>query len=235
MDVELMQVDRAVRSRLGRRGLAEVAANLWIGDCQTCGRKLDGPPAASVDDMTVMATVSLHHPRCRASEWNDSGLITQPGGTVLTHVAQIIGIPGDEEGSVDPLLLVNPGLEQIRLRRTGKRWEVATVASFVQNYRLSAARNELAAAPSPHLTSWLLGNSLYVQCPEALWSAPIGYDVIAQAIANNGGVMVAVTTVLDPNLPPKSRTVGQAVSSGEVAIGWATLDTTGAPSDALLG
>jgi len=64
---------KGVRTRLGA-ALGEVCGWLWPEDCQTCGRALGGQqPALCVDDHGAFAVASLHHPKCRRTEWNDSG------------------------------------------------------------------------------------------------------------------------------------------------------------------
>ena len=72
MAVTTLLVCEVTRQRLGVDGLAELAECLWPV-AQSCGRFLgDDPPAVVVDDLNVVAVVSLHHQRCRLPAWNES-------------------------------------------------------------------------------------------------------------------------------------------------------------------
>lgn len=159
MKLEELQVAEAVRTKLGARRLAEVAANLWPVDCQSCGRALDERPALGVDDMMVTGSASLHHTACRPSDWNDSGMITRPGGALLSHVAKVLP-PADRTRRGTPaLLLVNPGLEEIRLLPEGESWRVATVEAYCQTHGLAVAGEPIQRAAS-NVTAWIIGNEL---------------------------------------------------------------------------
>ena len=125
--------DQKTRDKLGEAGLAEVTANLWAQDCQTCGLALGGePPALCMDELTGYATAGLHHRRCRPPGWNDSSLIITASGDVLSWQACAILLPGTLGDQPDPrpALLVNPGLEQITLTPADGTWRPGYEAPF---------------------------------------------------------------------------------------------------------
>ena len=118
-----------MRRRLGRRGLADVGAHLWAADCQSCVQPFGAEaPALVVDELDDVAYASLHHERCRRSQWNDSHLITFAGGRALTFACQAFMLPlfraalGPGDLREYPALLVNPALERVPLRRDGRGW-----------------------------------------------------------------------------------------------------------------
>ena len=74
MAVGKMLISPDIEDRLGKNGVSEVAASLWPVDCQTCGQSLGSrPPSLCVDDLVGFVMATLHHGRCRASEWNHQG------------------------------------------------------------------------------------------------------------------------------------------------------------------
>jgi hypothetical protein len=107
--------DEQTHSRLGDRGLDEVLACLWPGDCQTCGDSLrGGSPALVVDELDVLTRASLHHRRCWAPEWNDSLVIRTSGTALLSWRTVVALLPFDDGGREIHAagLVVNPvGLE----------------------------------------------------------------------------------------------------------------------------
>ena len=71
-----VSISADVRARLGLAGTEAATASLWPIDCQSCGRPLGQDPVAlAVDQLGPVGWASLHHQGCRASEWNDSGVI----------------------------------------------------------------------------------------------------------------------------------------------------------------
>src|ERR1019366_2723787 len=101
-------IDDRTHAELGRQAVREVLGSLWPGDCQSCGQSLGSePPALLVDDLQVVTRASLHHPSCRAPAWNDTGKVRTAGG-----------------------LLVNPGLEEVWLKRDGDAWRPCLAEVF---------------------------------------------------------------------------------------------------------
>ncbi|MGH3673535.1 MAG: tetratricopeptide repeat protein, partial [Pseudonocardiaceae bacterium] len=121
-----------IREELGEVGLSQVMASLFPVDCQTCGRPLgSAPPALHVDDHGSYASAGLHHSRCKTSEWNRavSGVLIVRGTSeaCLTWIARAHLLPAPNSRVTHPLpmLLVNPGLESIRLERNPSgQWRV---------------------------------------------------------------------------------------------------------------
>ncbi|MEV0588010.1 hypothetical protein [Nonomuraea sp. NPDC050310] len=67
--------------------------------------------------MILFAVASLHHPRCRASEWREQGHHAISGDFVSWRArAMIVPLMHGDEPAPRPMLLVNPGLESIFLR-----------------------------------------------------------------------------------------------------------------------
>ncbi|TDD79220.1 hypothetical protein E1293_24015 [Actinomadura darangshiensis] len=76
------RIDPETQKRLGSQVLADLRANLWPVDCQTCGRPLGrwGKPSLEVRAQDGIATASLHHQRCRPPAWSDGTVATGGGG-----------------------------------------------------------------------------------------------------------------------------------------------------------
>src|SRR5208282_1540727 len=116
------------RANLGPGGVAELTASLWPVDCQTCGRPLGSqPPALAVDDVTAFAWASLHHKQCRVPGWNSGPVITQTAAGV-SHRSRLVMMPtqkspraAEPDGAM-PMMVVNPGMESVTLRRDRGRW-----------------------------------------------------------------------------------------------------------------
>lgn len=237
-----LRTDRTTRKKLGRAGLAEVAAHLWPVDCQTCGASLDGErPALVVNDLEVFADASVHHSRCRAPEWDDSHRIVTPAGRLLTHAANTVLLPlqqGDDgEVGLWPGMLVNPGLESIPLTFDGARWTVATVESYRRMGLAPAGEDLNLDRPLPDAHGWLVGDTVGVQCQEATWTAGVNEQIL-ERIHACGGLLLVVTSALHPAEVTTSGPLQAAIRAGQVAIGWVSLDPVSAPSaaavDALL-
>lgn len=125
-------VGDGIREELGEVGLSQVMTSLFPIDCQTCGRPLgSAPPVLHVDDLGSYASADLHHSRCKTSEWNRavSGVLIVRGTSeaCLTWIARAHLLPAPNSRVTHPLpmLLVNPGLESIRLERNPSgQWRI---------------------------------------------------------------------------------------------------------------
>src|ERR1022692_1404819 len=118
-------IDDRTHAELGRQAVREVLGSLWPGDCQSCGQSLGSePPALLVDDLQVVTRASLHHPSCRAPAWNDTGKVHTAGGVLLTWRTVPLVLPFDTGSGELRIagLLVNPGLEEVWLKRDGDAW-----------------------------------------------------------------------------------------------------------------
>jgi hypothetical protein len=225
-----LQVSPRTVEELGRDGIAELAAHLWSANCQSCGRPLDEqPPALLVDDLMVSAAASLHHPQCQRPEWNDSGGIKMTSTELLTHrtCALMMPLPYDRPAKRLPMLLVNPGLEMVMLRRgADHRWRVATVDLYAHHgLRQSAAdlRSPCDGHPVPGVHAVLTDAGLSVGLAHATWTASIE-PTVGTEIRRFAGLVLAVTTMVQPTPPAPIEPLVSAVRAGQVAMGWVRVD-----------
>ncbi|MEU1984408.1 hypothetical protein [Nocardia sp. NPDC019395] len=133
-------VDETTRKLLGPAGLADLAANLWPHECQTCGQHFAGTrPAVYVRaGDPAIATAGLHHPDCQPARWDNERSSAPPSERArpLNFVLRTFQLPTVTElGGPEtwrPFLLVNPGLEQVFLGKQGGQWRVATTSYYTQ-------------------------------------------------------------------------------------------------------
>ncbi|WP_432082091.1 hypothetical protein [Streptomyces sp. WAC 04229] len=131
MTVSRLLTDSITEERLGPRVLAELRANLWAVDCQTCGRRLGRweRPALTVQAAGDTADASLHHRGCRPPRWLECRTGDRTGFTDFPHVtwrASLILLPTGDT----PVFLVNPAYELAMLRREKERWHLDTLDRF---------------------------------------------------------------------------------------------------------
>ncbi len=108
------EVDATTVETLGASGLAELAANLWPVDCQTCGRGLAPVrPVALRQRSRPLAYATLHHPRCRPPEWSIAPELSSDQHLSWTAQTYLLAMATDGQRADRPLMLVNPGLEQV--------------------------------------------------------------------------------------------------------------------------
>lgn len=237
MGVTELHVAEDIRRRLGRRGLAAVAQRLWAKDCQSCVRPLAGhTPALVVDELAATARASLHHPECRASQWNDSGIVTVNGGQALSFTAAAVLLAEDHTyrltGTLTrrsrslrlPALLVNPSLEDVPLRFDGRRWQHSVPQAFANVGLRPPDQPVDPHSPLPTATARLLGGGLAVQLADSAWSAPL-VPAITEAITCEGGLVLMLTCALSPGDPPLTGSVlrGLLRSRDDLAVGWVPL------------
>jgi hypothetical protein len=229
-----VQVSPRTVEELGRDGIAELAAHLWPANCQSCGCPLDDePPALLVDDLMVSAAASLHHPHCQRPEWNDSGGIKMTSTELLTHRSSALMMPvpsgGPDRRPVErlPTLLVNPGLEMVMLRRGADRsWRVATVELYAHHGLRGAGadlRNPSEGRPVAGIRAGLGDAGISVELPHATWTASIEPAVGAE-IRRLAGLVLAVTTMVQPARPAPLPHLVSAMRAGQVALGWVRVD-----------
>lgn len=248
------RVSSRTRKELGPALMERVLAHLWAQDCQTCGQALgDSSPTLVVRDLMVTATASLHHRGCRRPTWDDDPVVMIDTAALLTHITYSRLMPlatgdgphdGPPESFTWPILLVNPGLEQVTLRRapagSGKQgWALGTEELFtlfgLQVPRAVEGRWELAQLDPEHPIEGgrgkLVGNEIAVNLGPYHWSAPAGGDVVAQ-VRELGGILLLVTTAVHPGLPVDGAglpgRLGEAIGAGEVAMGWIGVDAAAA-------
>ncbi|WP_063042297.1 hypothetical protein [Nocardia grenadensis] len=221
------RVNKTIKDRIGSAGLHQLGKNLWPVDCQTCGRPLDGEvPSLVVSDMSVVAMAALHHPGCQQPHWAEN-VITVARGDYLTYRTRTGLIPTEAGGKPVslPLMLVNPGLEQVSLRPEGSGWRVATMKKYQEDCGLTEI---VGAEPVPDAyaqvtpSGWLI---VVLERTHEAWefdiSAPAG---MKERILELGGVGLGVTTAYLPT--DHFVTLGDfidAMRSGQLALGWISL------------
>lgn len=222
---------REVRSRLGRTGVDEVLASVWAIDCLSCGDPLNGKAALSVDDLGYSVTAGLFHEHCRASEWNESGLIVRrSSGALLSHHTVCVAVPGRTAEGVEspkPVLVINPGLEMVTIERRGsaaaERWRVIVSHQFADAGLGAPAAS--GALPVTKGTATLKRRELSVAFPGAVDT--YGVKLTGQGrelVRSDGGIMVAVTHALDPS----GFTVAERkimLRGDRTVMGWVPLTT----------
>lgn len=126
-------VDEQTATNLGCEGLAELALNLWVKDCQTCGWDLGQTrPTVRVLDFIAFVSASLHHARCQPAEWSTGPVLVSSSQPLLSYTTQSLLLPAEADGHRDdrPVILVNPSLEQVLLSSDNGRWTVNTVSYY---------------------------------------------------------------------------------------------------------
>jgi len=198
MAVTTLLVCEVTRQRLGAGGLAELAECLWPVDCQSCGRFLGGdPPAVVVDDLDAVAVVSLHHRQCRRPAWNDSRIVVAGSGQYTTFVVRMMLLPVTGRGGAGacPLMLVNPGLECVQLRRAEGGWRVGHGDWLARAGLVRPGRELVFGAAAAGLVARVTDSSVAVVLqvpPFTEYEGPADDRVLAWARAL-GGVLFAVT------------------------------------------
>lgn len=211
---------------LGPAGLAELEANLWPVDCQTCGGTL-GPtrPAVYVIDLIDQAYASLHHPRCRRPEWSTSPQISF--ASHLSWTSQTFLLPGMAGTRRDdrPLLVVNPGLEQVPLHRNADgKWRVGTVEFFRRLGLRTPGRDLFMDRSIPGVTARRDGNTLTVGFDDVptRWSGDAS-GRIGDRIRELAGVMLCITTAANPSDIEGFDQLSSLIASGQLTMGWIAL------------
>ncbi|MCI3928451.1 hypothetical protein [Streptomyces sp. AN091965] len=214
------------KGSLGPAVIAELKAQLWPVDCQSCGRPLGRWTAAALEvaAQDAVAAAALHHPRCRRPGWQDRPIGTSTERPLLSWRAGCTLLP---PGGV-PTFLVNPSYECALLRRTRDGgWRVATLDPFVS---LGLALDFPSRRPPavPALSAAIDGDRISVDVRHdggvvhAWHDVPIGADVAA-AVRESGEVLVAVTTLLDVGRPFPLDALLTLLGGRRVALGPARL------------
>jgi hypothetical protein len=228
MAVTTLVVSEVTRQRLGDDGLAELAECLWPVDCQSCGRFLgDDPPSVVADDLDAVALVSLHHQRCRFPVWNDSRIVVAGSGQYTTFVVRLMLLPVIVDGgkvAACPLMLVNPGLECVQLRRTEGGWQVGHDDWVARAGRVRPGRDLVLGAPADGLVARTTDSSVAVVLqfpPFTVYEGPADDRLLGRARAL-GGLLVAVTPTLNPGDLVFDDVV-EALGDPRTLAGWAGL------------
>jgi hypothetical protein len=205
-----------------------------MGKCQSCGSGLGTDvPAVVIADDGLSITATLHHSRCQHPRWSR----TEPGlpRRYLTTTLGLVGMPFGDPGldTFLPTLIVNPGREEVTLTLTGSgRYRATTVDSY-RPLGLTPPSSELARSNSNTVTSWLTDDRLIVRCGQLYWVAPLDaeHSAIADEIRRHGGVVLGVSTAVDPSQLENPEPLKRILKAGDVALIFAVLCTTEPPPD----
>jgi hypothetical protein len=220
-----------IQDKLGRDGLAELAASLWPVDCQTCGRPLGpAPPALCVDDFGVFAGASLHHKQCRTPEWNQ-GVITGPGGAFVSHRSRLVMLPLSGGTSQDnlPTMLVNPSLESVFIHPADGTWRPQLPLEFAQAGMVPPGPQLRLFQPIAGVTARLTTNAITVTMPPPAISDVYECELTEsdtsfyREVSSKRGIMLAATNAADPGSDDAARQLFDAMRADRVLCGWVAL------------
>ncbi|MGH4017791.1 MAG: hypothetical protein ACRDT0_00815 [Pseudonocardiaceae bacterium] len=222
-------MDDTTRKLLGPDVLERVLNNLWPVDCQTCGRPLGSErPALHVADLVVVASASLHHRACQAPEWSRRPYVAGAGQVSWkTNTLMLFGVSSTGERDDRPLMLVNPHLEQVPLMATETGWEVATVPHFRRLGLRTPRHDFIVDAPIAGAQAHIHRAHVTVQLegwPDA-WTGTATQDV-QDRIHELGGLIVGVTTAVNPDDLTRYEQLFSLIVSGELMFGWIPLAGT---------
>ena len=206
-----------------------MCGRLWPEDCQTCGRALGGQqPALCVDDHGAFAVASLHHPKCRRTEWNDSGSTALSDAANLSWTsrawASLPLIRGERDADPCPFVLVNPGLEMVFLTRSADGWEPELAKSFPAA-GLQPVGEVAAGRPVSGFAAELSSGTVAVRQlvpPFEVYTTGINTAFAHQA-REKGGLLFGVTHLVNPATPVTGDQMDVLMLTGSVLMGWVSL------------
>jgi hypothetical protein len=131
-----------------------------------------------------------------------------------------------------PILLINPALERVSIScDAGQQWTVTTVTDWARfGLRPPDADGNLGAH-STTMQAWYQDGVLTVTTGEITWTLPITNSApeITQAMTALGGIVVVVTTALDPAAMTDAAPLNRVAATRDAACGYITFDTTTPP------
>jgi hypothetical protein len=220
-----LRTDAVTRTRLGPALLAELRANLWAVDCQTCDRPLGRrKPSLTVADNGGLAEVALHHRRCQAPRWEYAAWLPRFG----VHQSWRTGgfVAPDRDLAV---VLVNPACEVAALVTTGNGWRLANLDAYLLAGMTLGWPGR--PTPLPGLTGSFDGRALTVhldvgETPIGSWTTGTMPADTAAKLRGRDAVLVGVTTATDVTTGGDPELLESLIGRREVALAWATLTTT---------
>ncbi|MGH4017789.1 MAG: hypothetical protein ACRDT0_00805 [Pseudonocardiaceae bacterium] len=228
MALASLYADAFTRAQLGPSGMVEVSRNLWARHCQTCGEGLgEETPALVVFEQPRVIEATLHHPRCCPPQWTH---LPQPlEASSATDSIRIVALPRAGGGML-PVLLINPSLERVGLRcdpRLG--WAVTTVATWAAHGLTppdSEGEIDITARASG-ADAWYVDGELVVRVGTTSWTLLVGDErpEITNALAEQGGVAVLVSTAIDPAALVDPTPVNRVVTTGDAVCGFVPFNT----------
>lgn len=221
------EVDQAVLDFLGPDALAELAEHLHPMDCQTCGWPL-GPttPSLVVADMLVMASATLHHPRCQPAGRDGGFFLGGSGEDLVSWRSAAYAVGGGPNGDLSravALLLVNPHLEQAMLRNAGSGWRVGNADPYRSIGMRPAAEFTMDSVVST-ATARIEGTTVIVafsDMPQSFEADGSGF--ITEIVRDQGRLQFAITTKFDPSSINEQHQLHTAMTDGSTVIGWVPL------------
>lgn len=239
MPITRVRLPSRAKAEFAQAVIDDVRRNLCAADCQLCGAGLGvRVPALTVMEFGDVAHAMLHHDTCDRPRWIGGTMIVPPESFLTYHVTDLrvpSRVTGGRADSVPvnlPVLMVNPSLEAVYLRRDDAgNWAVDTVGHYArQGLRVGSRTLQLTAVP---------GSVAHLEAPDddspaaltvALadrehWLAGV-HSVTAADIRRLGGVALIVTTAVDPHSFEPSRVEEEydaLLDSGSCAVGWIPL------------
>lgn len=227
-------VDERTREQLGEGGLDELAATLWLKDCQTCGWELGTPrPSLVCTDMMVMCRATLHHSRCQTPQWIDSGPIISPTAELLSYDTQTFLMPGQVYGAdgtpshieTRPVFYVNPGLEMALLKRTDQGWRNEAAHGYEHFGLYRPTPGHAFDQVAEGVTARINGDDIEITMPFAHWTCGMNVP-FREAVEDSGGILLALTSAARPSDMSNADDFIKPLHAGRVSLGWVRLDNT---------
>ncbi len=181
-------------------------------------------PTVTVSDMIAFCAASLHHARCRPPQWITDGF----GSTkqeLVSWTAQTLLLQGPPGTHADrPVLLVNPWLEQIMIKRASGGWRATTLETYCQLGLRCTPVGLLDLTPVADITAHLDADTIIVRLDDTgqTWNGECSGS-IRQAVTEMGGITLALTTACNP---AELRQFLDLVGTGQAALGWVALAGT---------
>jgi hypothetical protein len=236
MAVSRAIVDDRISEELTNPVVRQVLASLWAADCQGCGQPLaDQVPALTIDAMTANHRASLFHPRCRASQWNNSGGTSVGCAGVLSWTAKAFAIPtsdGPAGMRMLPMMLLNPGLEAVTLVRGSRgAWSVDVRTEFgCWGLRPRGEKEFPIGQPVTGSVAQLGHHELAVTL-DLPGAYTVGLDEQARTIRDlivaADGVLLAVTHAVNPSQVTDLADLRAVLAGDRTLFGWVELASVG--------
>ncbi|MDG9720673.1 hypothetical protein [Streptomyces sp. DH24] len=230
MTVSKLLTDSTTETRLGPELLAELRANLWAVDCQTCGRRFGRweRPALTVQVAADTADASLHHRGCRSPRWLELPTSDESEFTAFPHVTWRAGLILLPTGST-LVFLVNPYYELAMLRRDNGRWRLATLDRFAAYGMGTDLFDGVTAQPS--LSVVVDGDRISAQITDEAsiahsWHvSPLSPDM-REVVDAKEWLTVGVTTSLDLRRRMSDNPLPKLINAQQVRLGAARITYT---------